>query len=179
MPWELTEVLDGDLAREGWKQLQPIAAIERDIARIRSPRSRLACLESCWYMRNQLLRDSDWAGMAHSLEIRLPLVDIELLRSTRKWMANGRPPSKGTMLQAPLWPLPGAVLSRPKTGFGVPIRKWLSARAGTESDRERGLRGWAKVVYSHFVTSASPSGRGREARARLGEASKKGEGLKV
>ena len=30
-------------------------------------------------MRNQLLRDADWAGMAHSLEIRTPLVDIAAL----------------------------------------------------------------------------------------------------
>src|SRR2546426_4049010 len=144
MPWELPEVLDADLAREGWNELQTLTSIEADIGPIRSPRSRLACLESCWYMRNQLLRDSDWAGIAHSLEIRLPLVDIELLRSTGKWMANGQPPSKGTMLQAPLWPLPDAVLRRRKTGFGVPVREWISARAGTEANRERGLRGWAK-----------------------------------
>ena len=26
-------------------------------------------------MRNQLLRDSDWAAMAHSLEVRMPFVD--------------------------------------------------------------------------------------------------------
>ena len=32
-------------------------------------------------MRNQLLRDNDWAGMAHSLEIRTPLVDFELLKT--------------------------------------------------------------------------------------------------
>src|SRR2546426_10983262 len=155
MPWELPDVLGADLAREGWRELQSMSALDRDIAEIRSPRSRLSCLESCWYMRNQLLRDADWAGMAHSLEIRVPLVDIQLLRSTRKWMANRQPPSKGTMLQAPLWPLPSAVLSRPKTGFGVPIREWLSARASTESNRERGLRGWAKVVYAHFARSAA------------------------
>ena len=158
MPWELPEVLDGDLAREGWEQLQPIAAIERDIVRIRSSRSRLACLESCWYMRNQLLRDSDWAGMAHSLEVRFPLVDIQLLRSTATWLANAQPPSKATMLEAPLWPLPAAVLSRPKTGFGIPIREWLSGHAGAEAGRDRGLRGWARLVYSNFVNSPSPSG---------------------
>src|SRR5436309_9099220 len=67
MPWELPEVLDADLAREGWNELQALTSLEVDIAPIRSSRSRLACLESCWYMRNQLLRDSDWAGMAHSL----------------------------------------------------------------------------------------------------------------
>ena len=32
-------------------------------------------------MRNQLLRDADWAGMAHGVEIRVPLVDVTLLKS--------------------------------------------------------------------------------------------------
>ena len=114
-------------------------------------------------MRNQLLRDSDWAGMAHSLEVRVPLVDIELLRSTGKWIANSQPPTKKTIMRAPLWPLPDAILSRSKTGFTVPIRDWLSAGAGTPTvgpvyDRpsnERGLRAWAKVVYGHFVPSVA------------------------
>ena len=156
MPWELPEVLDGDLAREGWKELEDFLAIEQDIAPIRSPRSRLACMESCWYMRNQLLRDSDWAGMAHSLEIRVPLVDLELLRSVGKWLANGRPPGKRAMLDAPLWPLPEAIQSRSKTGFTVPVREWFLARSAN-GNQERGLRGWAKLVYSHFASS-SPSG---------------------
>ncbi len=172
MPWELPEVLDADLAREGWNELQALTSIDADIAPIRSPRSRLACLESCWYMRNQLLRDSDWAGMAHSLEIRVPLVDIELLRSTGKWIGNGHPPNKRMMLHAPLWPLPDDVFSRPKTGFTVPIRQWLSVGAVLErsecvepdrakpvrNDRpqnHRGLRAWANVVYSHFISSAA------------------------
>ena len=33
----------------------------------------VSALEMSCYMRNQLLRDADWAGMAHSLEIRVPL----------------------------------------------------------------------------------------------------------
>jgi len=184
MPWELPEVLDGDLAREGWEQLQPIAAIERDIVRIPSPRSRLACLESCWYMRNQLLRDSDWAGMAHSLEVRFPLVDIQLLRSTATWLANAQPPSKATMLEAPLWPLPAAVLSRPKTGFGIPIREWLSARADAGAGRDRGLRGWAKVVYRNFVNQPLALGeagapQSANAIARSLKKSASSEGLKI
>jgi asparagine synthase (glutamine-hydrolysing) len=32
-------------------------------------------------MRNQLLRDANWAGMAHGVDIRVPLVDATLLRS--------------------------------------------------------------------------------------------------
>ena len=30
-------------------------------------------------MSNQLLRDSDWASMYHSVELRTPLVDSQLL----------------------------------------------------------------------------------------------------
>jgi len=149
MPWELPEVLDADLVREGWAQLRTIATIDHDISETRSIRSKVACLESCWYMRNQLLRDSDWAGMAHSLEIRVPLVDIELLRSTVRWLGNGRAPDKRTLLDAPLWPLPDAIVSRPKIGFTVPVREWLSANT------DRGLRSWAKLVYSEFTKRPS------------------------
>ena len=156
MPWELPEVLGADLARQGWNELHALSSIEADIAQILSPRSRLACLESCWYMRNQLLRDSDWAGMAHSIEIRVPLVDIELLRSTGKWIANGQPPNKRMMLQAPLWPLPDAVFSRPKTGFTVPIRQWLVNSPPRRGGEARQLsRGWRDGV----ARSASPIGR--------------------
>src|SRR5262249_41621154 len=123
MPWELPQVLDPDFVRTGWRELQGISLLNRDVADISSPRASVSCLESCWYMRNQLLHDSDWAGMAHSLEIRVPLVDIELLRSTSKWMGNGHAPNKRSMLDSVLWPLPDAVLSRPKLGFSVPMRE--------------------------------------------------------
>ena len=32
-------------------------------------------------MSNQLLRDSDWASMYHSVELRTPLVDSQLLHN--------------------------------------------------------------------------------------------------
>jgi asparagine synthase (glutamine-hydrolysing) len=155
MPWELPQVLDAEFARQGWKELQSMSCIEKDVDLISSARSKVSCLESCWYMRNQLLRDSDWAGMAHSIEIRVPLVDIELLRATAKWIANGQPPTKRTMLQAPLWPLPDGVASRPKTGFTVPVREWLLSRNGRKTT-DRGLRAWAKVVYEHFLELEQP-----------------------
>ncbi len=155
MPWELPDVMDHDLARAGWQQLASIPSIERDIAQIGLSRSAVSCLESCWYMRNQLLRDADWAGMAHSLEIRVPLVDIELLRSTKQWTANGATPGKQILSEVPLRPLPEGVRYRPKTGFSVPVREWLfalgAANVAPMKNSDRGLRAWAKVVYSQFL----------------------------
>ena len=84
MPWELPELLGPDLAREGLEQLDPINHIACTLAPDPvQPFARVATLEASLYMRNQLLRDTDWASMAHSLEVRVPLVDAELLRTCR------------------------------------------------------------------------------------------------
>ncbi len=104
----------------------------------------MSALEIDWYMRNQLLRDADWAGMAHSLEIRVPLIDIVLFRALAPMLCAVHPPAKRDMALTPRQPLPRAVLDRPKTGFVVPVREWLHGGGGGE----RGLRGWAKRVYS-------------------------------
>ena len=47
--------------------------------RARDSAAAVGLLESTHYLRNQLLRDSDWASMGHSLELRTPLVDAQLL----------------------------------------------------------------------------------------------------
>ena len=81
LPHELPEVMDAEIAREGLRRLKPLRRLAASL--MPDPSSdiaRVCVLESAHYMRNQLLRDADWAGMAHSLEIRVPLVDFSLLR---------------------------------------------------------------------------------------------------
>ncbi len=148
MPWELPEFLDPDLAREGWAEIAPRIRQGNDVrdGGLASPHARIAALESTWYMRNQLLRDADWAGMAHSLEIRTPLVDATLLRRLAARLAGPHPPGKQDMAATPATPLPDAVLNRAKTGFTVPIRSWLAETTGQETG-ERGIRNWARAVY--------------------------------
>jgi len=72
------------------------------------------------------LRDTDWASMAHSLEVRVPLVDTELLRSVAPIMCGTAVASGkellGSNLAAPLW---DRHRMRSKTGFGTPIAAWL------------------------------------------------------
>jgi len=143
MPWELPGLLDPDMAREGWRALQPLVRLEGCVAGLDRPRAKVMALEMCFYMRNQLLRDADWAGMAHSVEIRLPLVDAPLLRQVA---AMKTAPGKADMARTPARPLPAAVLDRRKTGFGVPLREWLAGETAGGGG-ERGLRGWARRVH--------------------------------
>jgi asparagine synthase (glutamine-hydrolysing) len=152
MPWELPEVLDPDLVREGWRELQPLARLGETVRGLKGANLRVSALEMVWYMRQQLLRDADWAGMAHSLEIRVPLVDLELLRQVAPLLAMREPPTKLDLARTPEQPLPEEVLNRGRTGFSIPVPQWLAeAEDHSGLSRQRGLRGWARLVYRHHT----------------------------
>lgn len=148
MPWELPDLLDGGIARQGWEELQTLSRLEQTIEGVGNAHLKITALESTWYMRNQLLRDADWASMAHSLEMRVPLVDIELFRAVAPLFNSTSAPSKLEMAKVPRTPLPSQILKRGKTGFSIPVREWLSRER--QSVRETGLRGWAKIVHKTF-----------------------------
>jgi asparagine synthase (glutamine-hydrolysing) len=150
MPWELTDVLDPDLARAGWAALEPLTRLNALADRAQEPRRAVQALEMTWYMRNQLLRDADWAGMAHGVEIRVPFVDARLFQDLAPWLGRAGGPDKRAMALTPKAPLPDAVLRRPKTGFFVPVREWLAGEEKPDPGQP-GLRGWARRVYAAFT----------------------------
>jgi asparagine synthase (glutamine-hydrolysing) len=134
LPWELPALMGKELAREGLERLAPLAQVQS--ALVPDPGgdfARVVSLESSLYMRNQLLRDTDWASMAHSLEVRVPLVDTALLERLAPLCAHGQLSlGKGALGRAPRPALPAALLERPKTGFVVPIAGWLESLPGLD-----------------------------------------------
>lgn len=143
MPWELDELLDPDAVSSGIERLDLVSRLNAMVNNISSPHAKVVALESAWYMRNQLLRDADWAGMAHSVEIRVPLVDAALLRALAPSVASDMPPTKQQLVGIPERTLPAALAQRAKTGFTTPVREWIDSNA---TARQRGLRGWAQRV---------------------------------
>ena len=158
MPWELPEIIDADMARLGWKDLHGLATVDRMHRHIRRGRTKVMACELGLYMRSQLLRQTDWAGMAHSVEIRTPLVDSELFRALAPALVSSDPLTKTDLASVGRWRLPPAVLSRPKTGFEVPITTWLGQRAGRGGADSRG---WARHVYAHATASGAVPLAGR------------------
>src|SRR5262249_36269809 len=77
-----------------------------------------------WYMRNQLLRDTDWAGLAHGVEIRPPLLHLPLLDRIGPLIASSRPPGKCELVAA-ISAIAPAIEERQKIGFMVPWRDWI------------------------------------------------------
>lgn len=146
MPWQLSKVVDPEIAREGWKELAAIWQ-KPAVKSANASRLRISELESVHYMRNQLLRDADWAGMAHSVEIRVPFVDTRLLETTAPWLAAYPDLTKAEVAQAVAPDLPSDVLNRRKTGFSVPVREWMANPNAVVQEKDSGLRNWTKVVY--------------------------------
>jgi asparagine synthase (glutamine-hydrolysing) len=143
LPPELPEIMGEEMAREGLERLDIVARIREAMTPDPvQPKARIAALESSLFMRDQLLRDIDWTSMAHSLEVRVPLVDAHLLQQLAPVIFAETDLGKGLLADSPIPPLPPEVRTRRKTGFIVPIRDWLATH-GDGRPKMFGMRGWA------------------------------------
>lgn len=162
MPWELADILGPEMARDGLRRLAPLALIGREMnPRPATARARVAALESALYMKNQLLRDADWASMAHGLEVRVPLVDAVLLRRVAQ-LGRATAITKAMLADAVSPSLPLSIRNRPKTGFTTPVALW---RANVAAPPPRaGARGrdwarpWARTIMGPDSSADAPAG---------------------
>ena len=154
LPEELPDLLGADVAEEGLRRLAILDLIRETITPDPgSPSARVAALEAALFMRNQLLRDIDWASMAHSLEVRVPLVDAFLLRKVAPAIfTSRRRDGKKLLARSPRTPLPEAIMTRKKTGFTLPINDWL-VREHKEVPHSFGMRPWALFLQNFFTSS--------------------------
>ena len=70
------------------------------------------------YLRNQLLKDADWASMANSVELRTPYVDYNFVRflGTANLLGNI---NKNSFFKS-IFLLPKYLANKKKTGFDIP-----------------------------------------------------------
>jgi asparagine synthase (glutamine-hydrolysing) len=93
----------------------------------------LAAIELRRYLHDQLLRDSDVFGLARSLEIRVPLIDhelVELIFQTDSAVVLEIPAGhspKSLLVDALPSPLPRLCTHRPKMGFTFPFAEWVGS----------------------------------------------------
>ncbi|MCP9927895.1 asparagine synthase (glutamine-hydrolyzing) [Cyanobium sp. CH-040] len=127
---------------------------------------RIAWLESSRYMGPQLLRDSDTYSMAHGLELRLPLVDAQLLGDLAAIPAHQRLAPGKRLLQRAVPELLKAVPLERKRGFAFPFQSWFG-QAGSplrpgqgplalpgcpaDIDLRPWARRWALIVLRHWL----------------------------
>ncbi len=130
----LTPARVARLLRPGWllnidfEQFVPEMAERRRLLSGHDPVNRIACLELAVYLRNTLVRDTDCMSMAHSLEVREPLIDHllteQVLRLPGAWKLRRRQ-RKSLLVEAMNRPLPPEILAQPKRGFVLPFAEWM------------------------------------------------------
>jgi asparagine synthase (glutamine-hydrolysing) len=120
----LLEDVDGELT------MGLPTAVARELEELiadRSPLSAVSTLELRCFLGERLLRDTDTASMASSLEVRVPFVDHEVvsaavgLRESDRFRPLGK---KQLLREIALGGLDPSLFDRPKSGFVLPIDRW-------------------------------------------------------
>jgi len=138
-----------------------------------APLAQLRWLDLNTDLAEGLLTKVDRASMAHSLEVRPPLLDhrlVEFMLSVDPALLVDRRRRRGKLLVRRLMEprLPAGHLDRPKSGFGLPLHRWLRRhptvlQKAVARLRERGVlrrsvgaefrRAWYLLVLDRWFTA--------------------------
>jgi asparagine synthase (glutamine-hydrolysing) len=138
-----------------------------------SPLARLRWLDLHTDLAEGLLTKVDRTSMVHSLEVRPPLLDhrlVEFMLSVDPALLVDERARRGKLLVRQLMQprLPPGHLERPKSGFGLPVHRWLKGRPrllrdAVERLRARGVlrrevgvefrRAWSLLVLDRWFTA--------------------------
>lgn len=138
------------------------------------------------YLQDDILPKVDRTSMMVSLEVRSPLLDIDLVDFVRRIPARWKircGKTKHVFKSALKGHVPDSILNRPKKGFGIPLTQWLreaysewappSGLMGNNGDRftdarvgehlagkaDHRLFLWANAVLGPHVARSQRSGR--------------------
>jgi len=138
-----------------------------------SPLAQLRWLDLNTDLAEGLLTKVDRTSMAHSLEVRPPLLDhrlVEYMLSVDPEMLVDRSRRRGKLLVRQLMEprLPPGHLNQPKSGFGLPVHRWLQRHPQLLRDAvgrlmDRGVlqravgpefrRAWSLLVLDRWFTA--------------------------
>jgi asparagine synthase (glutamine-hydrolysing) len=115
----------------------------------------ISCLEARSYMVNTLLRDTDSVSMAHSLEVRVPLLDHALVEFVSRLPADvklKRGVNKALLVETLKGLLPEEVVKQRKRTFTFPWERWL--RGSLASKVGAGINDMAPALAAHLNSEA-------------------------
>jgi asparagine synthase (glutamine-hydrolysing) len=128
LPWESNRLLGSVGGNGAGRWSMPSWYDQRISSDSPDLETMVSLLELVIYTGNVLLRDTDWASMDQSLEVRVPLLDDRLVE-----MALGLPghvkhlgdSPKKLLMDLLAVDMPASLLRRPKQGFVFPLEVWL------------------------------------------------------
>jgi len=102
--------------------------------------------ESQLYMKNMLLRDSDWAGMANSIEIRVPFADCIFRDQISNKYHQNKKINKKIVFSILNQEIKKIIKNRKKTGFNIPKNIFINEKILNNSK-------YTQHVYEQYFRS--------------------------
>lgn len=142
-------------AVDEWMDLYPIRRYYELLARVaeRPIVDQMTYLDTKLFLPGLNLLYSDKASMAASVELRPPLIDVDIVefaaRLPAKYKIHGRI-QKYLLKKAAEAYLPKEIIYRPKAPFGTPLRSWM--RSGL-SDRVKAIFDDNDASHSQYIRS--------------------------
>lgn len=93
--------------------------------------NRMLYLDTRFFLIDHNLNYTDKMSMANGVEVRVPFLDPDLMAFAAKLplhLKQRRTTGKWILREAMRPYLPAGVITRPKSGFGAPIRSWVNGR---------------------------------------------------
>jgi asparagine synthase (glutamine-hydrolysing) len=150
-PDTVVSQLGGDT--NSWKQLAwwRWFALAASQSRATDDFSGVCWIESRSYLLNTLLRDTDAMSMAHSLEVRVPFLDLPLFEYVLGLPESAKRSSthpKALLIAALGDIVPAEVMSQKKRTFTFPWENWL--RGAMAPRVSAGLADWSDVLENEI-----------------------------
>ncbi len=128
-------------------------------------------LESNLYMQNQLLRDTDYMSMWHSIEVRVPFLDYDFVESAHQISSSlkfDNKQGKYLLIESFKDQLPDEIWNRKKKGFQLPFDTWMQESLdqfiSTKQDQEmhkkfkKGQLNWSRY-WAYILSQSFQSGQ--------------------
>ena len=118
----------GELLTASELQLDALVPPMPDFGKRFSPAEQQAFFDFCHYLPDDLLVKVDRASMRHSLEVRVPLLDhnlVEFALNLPLEMKKKGATNKWLLKQLLYDYVPEQLFNRPKWGFAIPLADWL------------------------------------------------------
>lgn len=152
---EIVELFNDDL-KDSIRKVAPHQLLMRtlqDIPQEKNELNKMLYLEMKYFLADHNLNYTDKMSMAHGVEVRVPFLDLDLVNFSTtippQFKMKGNE-TKYILKKAMEKYLPKEVIYRKKTGFGAPVRKWITQDLSEMIDdrlSEENLKKWGIFNY--------------------------------
>ena len=150
-PEEIADLINSKTIDEAISDLKFQRQKETNDNDFENEQLKIMYFEIKYYLCSKLLRDSDWASMANSVELRTPFVDWFFFNELLPILKSNIKISKRNMLDSFKGQTPPELYNRKKTGFAIPYKQYFKKMSGIKNIYTDPIKDWSILSYEKYL----------------------------